>query len=366
MVDVYAGVLQLLAAGGFGSDDLPVATRPAGTAPSFADYRRVVSDEANAFRFAHDWRRDLPSTARRFHRFVISRKRHVAAIRSLHEGRAVAPSEVRLDLLAHSMGGLLTRYYLMRGTADLGEGGPLPPVTWAGAEHFRRVVFVAPPNAGSILAMENLVLGERFGPLQPVYPPALLATHPAAWQLLPRARHRRLHLAGRPEAVLDPLDPAVWERVGWGLLDRSPAGARIRALLLPDLPGDAARRARRRISGPADQPRPALPARDGSLARAARASRDLSRGRQRLPHTGRGKRRSRDGGLCPDRRGGGRRRRAARRALPRTSPRRSAGPGSRPRRTTESGHSRPRPSTAEGPPPGSGPLCPLARLAAPR
>jgi len=246
VVDVYSGVLSLLAAGGFGSDDLPAATRPAGTAPSFAEYRRLAADRANAFRFAYDWRRDLPSTAKRFHRFVLARKRHVAAIRSLYEGRTVAPSEVRLDLLAHSMGGLLTRYYLMHGSADLGEEGPLPPVTWAGAEHFRRVVFVAPPNAGSILAMENLVLGEQFGPLQPVYPPALLATHPAAWQLLPRARHNRLHVEGDPSRVLDPLDPAVWERFGWGLLDRSEEGARIRALLLPDLPDDAARLVRAR------------------------------------------------------------------------------------------------------------------------
>jgi len=248
VVDVYSGVLKVLAAGGFGADDRPVPAtgRPAGAAPSYEDYQRIAADEANAFRFAYDWRSDLPSTARQFHRFVMNRKRHVAAIRSLYEGRVVEPAEVRLDLLAHSMGGLLTRYYLMHGTADLGEDGSLPPLTWAGAEHFRRVVFVAPPNAGSILAVENLVLGEQFGPLQPIYPPALLATHPAAWQLLPRARHDRLHVAGDPTAVLDPLDPAVWERFGWGLLDRSEEGARIRALLLPDLPDDAARLVRAR------------------------------------------------------------------------------------------------------------------------
>ena len=38
-----------------------------------------------------------------------------------------ADPAVRFDLLAHPMGGLVARYYLMRGTAPLGEEGALPP-----------------------------------------------------------------------------------------------------------------------------------------------------------------------------------------------------------------------------------------------
>ena len=246
IVDVYSGALDLLAKGGFVADS-PAEDRPApppGTPPSFADYQRILADDANSFQFSYDWRRDIPALARAFHRFVRERKRKVAAIRSLHEGRSVAPEDVRLDLLAHSMGAIVARYYLMHGAADLGESGALPPLTWAGAEHFRRVVFVAPPNAGSILAVENLVKGEQFGPLQPRYPAALLATHPSVWQLFPRARHGRLHLKDQPGTTLDPLDPRVWERFGWGLLERSAEGRRIRRLLLPELPNDAARRER--------------------------------------------------------------------------------------------------------------------------
>jgi len=245
VVDVYGGVLDLLAAGGFRSTPEPSPDAPVygpGGAPNFAAYRRVASDAANDFRFAYDWRRDISSLARAFHRFVQQRKRRVAAIRSLYDGRSVRPEEVRFDLLAHSMGGLVARYYLMHGTAPLGEEGALPPLTWAGAEHFRRAVFVAPPNAGSILAVDNLVNGKRFAPLQPKFPAALLATHPSVWQLFPRERHRRLaEEGGEP---LDPLDPAVWERFGWGLLDAE--GADVRAALMPELPDDAARRARAR------------------------------------------------------------------------------------------------------------------------
>ncbi len=259
-IEVYGGILRTLSAGGFRSatrsrllDNLrfrgdaesaapepePVATpeetvrramAPAG--PTFEDYARIAGAQADAFRFDYDWRRDIPALAAEFHRFVMRRKRQVAAARALETGRSVAPESVTFDLLAHSMGGLVVRYYLMHGPAPLAETGPLPPITWEGARHFHRVVIVATPNAGSILAMDNLVNGKTLGPLQPFYPAALLATHVSPWQLFPRARHRRLLEAGTGRA-LDPLDPALWERHRWGLLD--PAAEGLRATLMPEV-----------------------------------------------------------------------------------------------------------------------------------
>jgi len=267
-IEVYGGVLRMLTAGGFraapaerrrpvaggpdsddslstvpgtaGEPDPDATPLTGGPAPSFEQYRRLNETPANAFRFDYDWRRDLPSLAQAFHRFVMRRKREVAALRSLSAGRVVTPEEVRFDLLAHSMGGLVARYYLMHGPADLPETGPLPPVTWAGAAHFSRVVIVAAPNAGSILAMDNLINGKELGPLQPVFPPTLLATHAAPWQLFPRARHERVTAVdGTP---LDPLDPELWERHGWGLLDTE--GAELRAWLMPEIADPERRRAR--------------------------------------------------------------------------------------------------------------------------
>ncbi len=249
-IEVYAGVTRTLTAGGFRAatrsalaDALdPRGERPRPASASPGDYRALEDRPANAFRFDYDWRRDIPALAREFHDFVMLRKRQVAALRSIMERRTVEPEAVRFDLLAHSMGGLVTRYYLMHGPADLAEDGALPPITWEGARHFQRAVIVAAPNAGSILAVDNLVNGKSLGPLQPFYPATLLATHASPWQLFPRARHNRLHLGGPGGPALDPLDPALWQRHGWGLLD--PEGAELLEWLMPDVADPAERRSR--------------------------------------------------------------------------------------------------------------------------
>lgn len=265
-IDVYGGVQRTLNAGGFvaemrkirilnragPSEDrdepdegtVPPAKTPAGKepGPTLEQYGEIAEDSSNAFRFDYDWRRDIPSIAQEFHRYVIARKRKVAALRSLREGRTINPQDVSFDLLAHSMGGLVARYYLMHGPAPLGESGALPPITWEGAAHFNRVVIVATPNAGSILAADNLINGKEIGPLQPFYPAALLNTHASPWQLFPRARHGRAYLAGAPEDRADLLDPALWQRHGWGLL--APEAEPLLSWLLPETEDPAQRRAR--------------------------------------------------------------------------------------------------------------------------
>ena len=272
-IDVYGGIRRMLSLGGFrartvhledrtifaragpeGDTDrsetaseilttLPEATQNRAPDLTPADYSRLTEDQANEFRFDYDWRRDIATLAAEFHRFVELRKREVAAERSLIPGQSIRPEDVRFDLLAHSMGGLVARYYLMYGDAPLGEKGALPPVTWAGARNFNRVIFIAPPNAGSIVAMDNLVNGKELGPFQPFYPAALLATHSAAWQLLPRTRHRRVTWSNPTGPDDDPVeiyDPKLWERMGWGLA--SPDASLMLEWLLPDVGDPAARR----------------------------------------------------------------------------------------------------------------------------
>ncbi|MEM8792795.1 MAG: hypothetical protein AAGE80_14335 [Pseudomonadota bacterium] len=246
-LEVYGGVRRTLGFGGFKVE--PGATpQNADTdytdivSPTFHDYAALEEqDPATAFRFDYDWRRDLVTLAQEFHLFVLQRKQFVADQRTRLTGQKVDVEDVTFDLLAHSMGGLIARYYLMHGPADLTDKGSLPPITWAGAEHFNRVVIVASPNAGSIVAMDNLINGKELGPLQPVYSAPLLATHASTWQLMPRDRHNRVQFLGSALGKGPNIyEPETWEANRWAM-----AGADAEPLLswlLPDVIDPTARR----------------------------------------------------------------------------------------------------------------------------
>lgn len=227
-IDVYRGVISTLIAGGFGFRE----TRE----------EEVTEREINldSFEFPYDWRRDIVEGASDLDYFIKRKIRQVGDVRRKVFNTDDA-GEVKFDLIAHSMGGLVARYYLMYGDADLPEDGSLPEVTWAGAKNVSRAVFIAPPNTGSVLSFENLVNGKTLGPFQPSYEPALLSTHVSIYEMFPRDRHRRVRIKGSSEFV-SLFDVDMWDRYGWGLLD--PSQDAMLQILMPDEPTAESRRAR--------------------------------------------------------------------------------------------------------------------------
>ncbi len=89
--------------------------------------------------------------------------------------------DVKFDIVAHSMGGLVARYFLRYGTAELPDDGSLPEITWAGAQHVENLVMIGTPNSGSLDALVNLVDGFRPALFLPHYSSALLGTMPAIY-----------------------------------------------------------------------------------------------------------------------------------------------------------------------------------------
>jgi pimeloyl-ACP methyl ester carboxylesterase len=190
------------------------------------------------FQYDYDWRRDIVESAGRLHAFILDKRAYVQA--EMEKRYGIRNYDVKFDIVAHSMGGLVARYYLRYGTADLPADGSLPPLTWAGARYIDNLVMIATPNAGSVDALRFLIEGKKFAPLVPSYDPAILGTMPSAYQLLPRPRHGAMVNANGHSKFEDIYDPELWERMGWGLAD--PTQEPVLQKLLPDAKDRATRR----------------------------------------------------------------------------------------------------------------------------
>ncbi len=193
-------------------------------------------DHFTCFQFPYDWRRDISEAAAELDAFLEEQEEYVRTeygTRYAHSGEPV-----RFDVVAHSMGGMVLRYYLRYGAAPLPEDGSLPELTWAGAARVRRAVLVGTPNAGSIKVFGELLHGADYTVQK--YAPSILSTMPALYQLMPRVRHDAYVSSDDPGERVDPFDVALWARHGWGLAD--PKEDKVLRALLPDLATPEARR----------------------------------------------------------------------------------------------------------------------------
>jgi hypothetical protein len=189
------------------------------------------------FQFDFDWRRDNVENARRLHQYILEKRAYVQ--REIERRFGTPDADVQFDIVAHSMGGLIARYYLMYGDVDLPADGSAPNLTWAGAAFVHRAVLVGTPNAGSVKAVTQLVEGATFAPVLPTFGPAVIGTVPSVYQLMPRTRHRPVVDGGSEIEAVDIYDPSVWERMQWGLA--SPKVERTLSWLMPGVSDPAER-----------------------------------------------------------------------------------------------------------------------------
>ena len=220
-LNAYFNILQTLGAGGYRDEQL---------ASGGVDYGDA---HFTCFQFAYDWRRDIVESARKLHDYILDRRRYVND--EVRQRFGVEEHEFKFDIVAHSMGGLVLRYYLRYGAADLPADGSLPELTWAGAREVNRAILIGTPSAGSASAVVQLVEGASFAPFLSRYPPALLGTMPSVYQLLPRPRHGAVVDATDPrQPVGDLLDPTMWREAGLGLAAADQAD--VLKELLPGVP----------------------------------------------------------------------------------------------------------------------------------
>jgi len=214
----YARILQTLGSGGFRDDSIGYE--------GGLDYG---GDHFTCFQFDYDWRYSNAENAKKLDEFITLKKKYIRA--KIKEKYGVDKKDIKFNIIAHSMGGLVARYYARYGTQDLPEEGT-PDLNWDGAKNINQLFIVATPNSGSTIAMEDLVEGKQITPKWlkltagvsfEEYPAELLGTYPSIYELLPRTRHNPLvNEKGEP---LDAFSYKLWEEQGWGL-----AGADIKVL----------------------------------------------------------------------------------------------------------------------------------------
>ena len=169
-------------------------------------------DRDTFYLFAYDWRRDNVETAR-----LLAGK--IAKIKA----RLNRP-DLRFDLIAHSMGGLVARYFAMYGDRDLQiESQPQPD--WSGTGHIQRLIMFGAPNAGSMDAFRSVLRGysvtEANKPQLRLFRAlgrAMIFTVPSVYQIFPRNEAARFLDAELKPVAVNLFDVETWKRYGWSSL----------------------------------------------------------------------------------------------------------------------------------------------------
>ena len=180
-----------------------------------------AGDHDTMYVFAYDWRRDNVETAQALMHKIEALKQKLKR------------PELRFNVLAHSMGGLVARYAARYGDADLPAGDVAPVVTWAGAHHFNKIFMFGTPNEGSMDALATLLQGysvnEGLRPRLRLFKKISredVVTVPAIFQLLPHAGVARFLDENLQPLALDLYDPATWRRYNWSPLNEPASRAR--------------------------------------------------------------------------------------------------------------------------------------------
>jgi pimeloyl-ACP methyl ester carboxylesterase len=167
--------------------------------------------------FSYDWRQDNVSNARELVRRIAQLKTKL--------GRP----DLKFNVVAHSMGGLIARYAAMYGDADLPAGdGPIQP-TWLGAAHISKIVMIGVPNEGSADAFATLVEGysiteglRRRVPLLNKLTAEDAVRTPSVFQLMPHKQAVKFLDENLKPLAVDLYDKEVWKRYGWSVIYSMP------------------------------------------------------------------------------------------------------------------------------------------------
>ncbi len=176
------------------------------------DNPTIKGYEDTFYVFGYDWRLDNVENAQ-----ILIRK-----IEDLK--KTLKRPNLKFNIIAHSMGGLISRYAAMYGTADLPKTGK-PRPTWAGSKHFSKVFLLGTPNEGSTQSLSALINGFSYlgGGLNLPFVQDVSKfdtfTIPSIYQLLPHSETLRAFDENLKPLDVDIFDVKTWEEYGWSVIE---------------------------------------------------------------------------------------------------------------------------------------------------
>lgn len=160
------------------------------------------ADERRYYVYSYDWRQDNLISVRGLDDLV-------ERIRDDYGN-----PDLKVDIVAHSMGGLITRYFVRYGTDDVLNDNDFP-VVYDGDRKVRRVILLGTPNLGSIASLAALVNGRKvvLGRIDP----EVIASFPSAYQVLPHKLRNWLIDADGNAIDADVFDIDWWRDLKLGI-----------------------------------------------------------------------------------------------------------------------------------------------------
>ncbi len=172
---------------------------------------RLSPSRKPIYQFSYDWRKSNAYNAQKLNEYI-------ETLSTQGSLQAQQQKPLKFDLVCHSMGCLVARYYLRYGGQGLGTRQMPPNLDWRGGKKVENIIMVAPPNKGSLDTLFDLIEGfhpTRFKILK--YPAAVIGTMPSMYELMPRPDIARAK--NQYGETIDLMNPQLWQTMKWGLLD---------------------------------------------------------------------------------------------------------------------------------------------------
>lgn len=191
------------------------------------------------FAFSYDWRRDISLNVIDLHKFIEAKESELQKI--YEEKFGLKDYKIKFDIIAHSMGGLLTRYYLQYGPQILSEELGMPNLSEIGDNKIEKAIIVGTPNFGYVDTFAELCKGLVLYPGLKSIPPEILGTFSSYYAMLPVVGTASVIYADNYEEV-DLYDIEVWKKYKWGLANDSKSSGELLKLILPEITDPAERK----------------------------------------------------------------------------------------------------------------------------